>query len=172
MVVNILGSEIRKLRTEAGETLGQTAEALKVDRSHLNKIELGKYKPSEELLNRIIAHFSVKGNKVHQLRQMAGFEPAWQVVTGQGRKEEGNAMQEQSIKQPQPPAQVSMDPSRIQILYTDSIFVSSSEYGLVLNVAQRADGQHHHVVARVGMSFDHAKKLLAVMNDHLQKYER
>lgn len=73
---------------------------------------------------------------------------------------------------PHTPTQISVDPVKSPVLYTDAVIVSSSEYGLVLNIAQQLDGEHQQVVSRIGMSFEHAKKLLAVMNDHLQKYER
>lgn len=70
--------------------------------------------------------------------------------------------------------QVNFDPSKIQVVYTDSTFVSSSDYGLVLDVAQTVAGNHQQqfVVARIGMSFDHAKKLVEVISDHLEKHER
>jgi hypothetical protein len=73
-----------------------------------------------------------------------------------------------------PKGQINLDPSKVQVIYTDSTFVSSNDYGLVLDVAQTVAGnpQQHFVVTRIGMSFEHAKKLLEVMNDHLQKHER
>lgn len=70
------------------------------------------------------------------------------------------------------PQQVAVNPLQTPVMYTDSIFVSSSDYGLVLDVAQTLGGQQHNVVARIGMSFEHAKKLIETMNDNLQKYER
>jgi len=74
---------------------------------------------------------------------------------------------------PAPGSQVMMDPTRVPVLYTDSVNVGSTDYGLVLNVAQfMPDGKQQFVVARIGMSFEHAKKLVEVMNNHLQKYER
>lgn len=74
----------------------------------------------------------------------------------------------------QPSNQVNIDPSKNSVLYTDSIFVSSTDYGLVLDIAQTVGGnkQNSFVVARVGMSFDHAKKLLEAISDNLQKHER
>jgi hypothetical protein len=75
---------------------------------------------------------------------------------------------------PKPKGQINLDPAKVPVIYTDSTFVSSNDYGLVLDVAQTVAGnpQQHFVVARIGMSFEHAKKLLEVMNDHLQKHER
>ena len=45
------------------------------------------------------------------------------------------------------------------ILYTDSIFMTINQYGLVLDVCQRFGPTNQlRVVSRIGMSRDHAKK--------------
>lgn len=59
------------------------------------------------------------------------------------------------------------------ILYTDAMYVGSSEYGVMLDFAQRVGtSDQQQVVARVGMSFDHARKMIEVIQDHLEKHER
>lgn len=169
----MIGKEIRTIRKAANESLAETAEALGIDRSHLNKIELGAYKPSLQLLNTILAHFSVEGIKANQLRDLLARGPVEHVVVG-SPGERSTDMAQQAPVQQQPVGQVSLDPAKNPVVYTDSTFVSSTDYGLVLDVAQTVGGnpQQNFVVARVGMSFDHAKKLIEVMNDHLQKHER
>lgn len=62
---------------------------------------------------------------------------------------------------------VDIDPTKVQILYTDSVFVSSNEYGVVLDVAQHVGPQNQTVVARIGMSREHARVLLDVLGKHL-----
>jgi len=170
--VNIIGQELRDLRKGAGESLSVTAGSLGIDRSHLNKIELGVYKPSEELLNKIIAHFSVEGIRASQLRDFLERGVVEHVIVD-GPEGKGVSM-EKGVKSDKPAVQVNVDPAKVQVLYSDSIFVNSNDYGLVLDVAQNAPGtaQQQFIVARIGMSFDHAKKLLEVMSDHLQKNER
>jgi transcriptional regulator with XRE-family HTH domain len=171
--LTMLGKELRTIRKAANESLAQTAKALGIDRSHLNKIELGAYKPSLQLLNDILAHFSVEGIKANQLRDLLTRGPVEHVVVG-GSEERNTAMAQETPVQQQPVGQVSLDPSKNPVVYTDSTFVSSTDYGLVLDVAQTVGGnpQQNFVVARIGMSFDHDKKLIEVMNDHLQKHER
>lgn len=47
------------------------------------------------------------------------------------------------------------------ILYTDQIFMTTNSYGLTLDVGQRlASTNQVKIVARVGMSREHAKKLV------------
>jgi hypothetical protein len=72
---------------------------------------------------------------------------------------------------PAPAANISVDPSK-PTYYTDSIFINSSDFGLVIDFARRVGPEQHFVVTSVGMSFDHAKKLVEVLNDHLNKHER
>lgn len=171
--INVLGQEIRNYRKAAKQSLETTAGVLGIDRSHLNKIELGIYKPSEKLLNQIIAHFSVEGIKANRLRDLLTHGPVEHVVVeGIQRKEEMKETKSE-ITVEQPSVQVTIDPAKVQVLYTDSTFVNSSDYGLVLDVAQTAPGNSQQfIVARIGMSFEHAKKLVEVMNDHLLKNER
>lgn len=48
------------------------------------------------------------------------------------------------------------------ILYTDNIYMTTNDDGLVINVCQRvANTNQMHIVSRVGMSRTHAKKFLA-----------
>ena len=62
------------------------------------------------------------------------------------------------------------------ILYTDNIFMTTNKYGFILDVGQRiASTNQIRIVARIGMSREHAKqfigelsKLLAMTEGQLQ----
>ena len=165
------GAEIRQIRKDAGETIADTASAIGVDRSHLTKIELGQDRPSEQLFMSLIAHFSVTRVTAQRLWSLAGF--TGELVTAEHHGGKETLMDEDSMlpaKQGQA-ASVNIDPSK-PTLYTDSIFINSNDFGLVVDFARRVGPEQHFVVSSVGMSFEHAKKLLEVLNDHLQKHER
>lgn len=50
------------------------------------------------------------------------------------------------------------------ILYTDSVLVNRTPFGINLEIAQSLGShQKQQVVARIGMSLEHAKALLEVM---------
>lgn len=66
---------------------------------------------------------------------------------------------------------VNVDPSK-PTLFTDSIFINSSQYGIVIDFARQVSPGNHFVVSSVGMSSEHAKKLVEVLNDHIEKNER
>lgn len=68
---------------------------------------------------------------------------------------------------------VNLDPTKTPVLYTNSVFVSSDDYGVTLDFAQRmGPTADQTIVARVGMSAAHAKSLVKVLNENLEKYER
>jgi transcriptional regulator with XRE-family HTH domain len=166
----ILGQELRKLRKARKQSLIDASTAIGVERSYLNNIELGKIRPSRPLLDKILVHFSVEGNNAVELKELAGYNLV-NISLVNDRKEE-ESMAEKQLTVPQPGTQVNINPLQTPVLYTDSIFVNSTDNGLVLDVAQTVGGQQHNVVSRIGMSFDHAKKLLVALQDHIEKNER
>lgn len=74
-------------------------------------------------------------------------------------------------KTPLPPGQeVTINLDSTPILYTDNIMVTSNEDGVVLDFCQRVGSSPQvRVVARVGMSREHAKKLLMVLTGQLEQ---
>lgn len=62
---------------------------------------------------------------------------------------------------------VNLAADKVQILYTDSVLITSNNFGIVLNVAQSIDDKNQQIVARIGMSKDHAKALFEVLGKHL-----
>lgn len=68
---------------------------------------------------------------------------------------------------------LNIDAKQTPVLYTDAVYVSSSEYGVMLDFAQRVPGgDQQQVVSRLGMSVAHARKMIEVIQDHLEKHER
>ncbi len=72
-----------------------------------------------------------------------------------------------------PEAKVTVDTSKTPIYYTNSVYVASDDLGVVLDFAQRIGPTNdQNIVARVGMSAEHAKRLVKTLNENLEKYER
>lgn len=66
--------------------------------------------------------------------------------------------------------QVTINLDATPILYTDNVMVSSNEDGVVFDFCQRVGSSPQvRVVARVGMSREHAKKLLIVLKNQVDK---
>lgn len=59
------------------------------------------------------------------------------------------------------------------ILYTDSVLVNRTPFGINLEIAQSLGShQKQQVVARIGMSLEHAKALLEVMTKVIDTDEK
>ena len=68
----------------------------------------------------------------------------------------------QPVQQSQPQnVSVSVNLDNTPILYTDSIFITTNQDGVVLDIMQKlATSNQTRIVARIGMSRTHAKKFL------------
>lgn len=69
-----------------------------------------------------------------------------------------------------PEQQVSVNLDQTPILYTDNVMLTSNEDGIVFDFCQRLGSSPQvRVVARIGMSREHAKKLLMVLTNQLEQ---
>ena len=60
-------------------------------------------------------------------------------------------------------------PDNISALYSDLVVITSNEFGFILDFAQSIGNQNQKkVVARIGMSKDHAIALLNALNERLK----
>jgi hypothetical protein len=83
-------------------------------------------------------------------------------------------------KAPKNQLQFTINPDTAPVLYTDNIFMNANEDGVILNVGQKIISTDQvKIVARIGMSRQHAKKfviemgkLLAMTEGHLQSGEK
>lgn len=170
-----LGKELRDLRKQRGESLVHVAEAVRVDRSHLNKVELGEYMPSDEMLRNLVSYFSLPESTANRLLDLGGIKSRV-VIVRRDTEREGTNMDKEDKKEvtsPKPGINLTIDPLKKPVYYTDSAFVHATNNGLTLDFAQTMGGSTSQcVVTRVGMSYDHAKELVKAINEQLEKNER
>lgn len=63
---------------------------------------------------------------------------------------------------------INLDPNHTPILYTDMVFISTSEDGVTFDVCQKAGNPNQlQVVSRIGMSREHAIKLAKKLSEVL-----
>lgn len=75
------------------------------------------------------------------------------------------------VTETQPGMQVNLP--NIAVLYTDSVLVGINQFGIILDFAQSMGPTNQQtVVARVGMSKEHAKVLLKVLQERLEADEK
>jgi hypothetical protein len=64
--------------------------------------------------------------------------------------------------QKQQDQKVNLNPDTTPVLYTDNIYMTSHEFGIVVDFGQKIGPTNEtKIVSRVGMSREHAKKFLA-----------
>ena len=153
----ILGKKLKALRASAGETLAEASGAVEVDVRQLASYELGHSRPSEEVLLLLVSHFGVHEDEAVRLWELAGYGmdkiPSKHMSSREG---EGEAIQTDE-----------------RILFTDVVDVVVNNYGVVMNFMQGAGpGVKPNSVARIGMSREHAKSILHILQVTLAQTER
>lgn len=157
------------------ETLYEAAKGIGVDNTYLSKLENGIGRPSMEVLTSIVSHFALVDEKaLKELWSLAGYKtPVFaypnspQSITAE--KEVNFIMNNQMTgHEPiKPNIQVKV-PENLPVLYTDSVWVTPGNYGLVFDFAQGMGPTNTQaVVARIGMSMDHAEALYKVLGKKL-----
>jgi HTH-type transcriptional regulator, competence development regulator len=65
------GKAVRKIRIDRSETLGDMADALRISAAFLSSVETGKRNIPDDLIEKIVRHFDLKGEDAQQLRGLA-----------------------------------------------------------------------------------------------------
>lgn len=151
-----LGRHLKLLRTRVNESLAEASGAVEIDVRELAGFELGKARPSEEVLLLLISHFGAKDDEAVRLWEMAGY----------GLEKIPVSHMTNTEPQPVPTA----DESRV--LYTDTVDIMVNNYGVVMNFMQGESGKSMKSVARIGMSREHAKSVLKILEITLNQTER
>src|SRR3954466_11561570 len=68
-----LGRQLKELRTRANESLAEASGAVEIDVRQLAGFELGKSRPTEDVLLLLISHFGAKDDEAVKLSEMAGY---------------------------------------------------------------------------------------------------
>lgn len=174
-----MGDKIRQARQTRGLSLADLGAQVGVDRTLISKIENGHYQPTEAMLQKIIDTFcddkQLGAEWAAELWALSG-RPSGPVIAQYNQYKEifMNDQANNSANANQAGGQsVQIDPLRTPILYSDAVGVTSSEFGMVFDFGQRVGPTNNaNIVARIGVSYEHARKLLEVINDELAKNEK
>lgn len=153
-----LGVKLRNLREKHNESLAEVSGAVEIDLELLDLYERGVERPSEDILLLLISHFSTKEHEADYLWQLAGYEKI-------------NTDSDQPSEQqytPQPTVMVL--PMDARIVYTDTVHVMANNHGVVMNFLQNSGPNGQTIaVSRVGMSRDHARSVLELLQQTLEQ---
>ena len=140
-----LGKQLKELRTQANESLAEASGAVEIDVRVLASYELGQSRPSEDVLLLLLSHFGVKDNEAVRLWEIADYAmakvPAVHIMSDTANQ-----------------AAVT------QALFTDIVDVMVNNYGVVMNFMQNTGPTSQpETVAKVGMSREHARSVLQIL---------
>ncbi len=146
-----LGSQLKKLRELKRESMAEVSGAVEIDSDTLGAFESGSERPTEDILLLLISHFAAKEDIASKLWELAGYfsDQSDQVNDSQT---------------------VAFMPSDNRVIYTDMLHVMVNDYGLVMNFMQGTGANNQNIiVARVGMSKEHAKSVIEVLQKTLEQ---
>lgn len=152
------GILLKNIRQKAKESVADVCGAVEADLSTLKDIEAGKTQPEEDLVLLLISHFALKDEEALKMWELAGYEQEKTGLTSIVLDAKGNVNQK---------AYVASGDARI--LYTDMVHVSANKFGIVVNFLQVLGvNDQPMAVSRIGMSQDHAKSLIDVLQKTLE----
>lgn len=150
-----LGKQLKALRTRVNESLAEASGAVEIDVRELASYELGKSRPTEDVLLLLISHFGAKDDEAVKLWETAGYGadkiPASR-MTNKGAHTEGKS-------------------EEARVVYTDVVDIMVNNYGVVMNFMQAGPGNSANSVSKVGMSREHAKSVLKILQMTLTQTE-
>lgn len=153
-----IGERLRKWRQQVHESIAEVSGAVEIDSEQLKKIETGAVLPSEDILLLLISHLDVSEKDAKVILEQAGY--ARPVVDAHGM----SFMDEQIIKQT-----LMVIPFDNRILFSDSVNISATPNGVVLDFLQTNGNPQPANVSRVGMSLDHAHAMQKLLTEILAK---
>ena len=156
-----LGARIKFLREQWQQSLRDLSATLELDEGFLHAVEDGKALPPVEVLDLLISHFLLTEDQAQDLRELANDQQdmaAGDLIGG---------IEDMLAKQV-----VMYLPVDNKVVYTDSMNVTVNDNGVVLHFMQQLPGSAQPTaVSRVGMSHEHAERIIAVLTQTLQQHK-
>ncbi|HMS50339.1 MAG TPA: helix-turn-helix domain-containing protein [Candidatus Saccharibacteria bacterium] len=153
-----LGKELKQAREARKQTLAEVSGAVEIDIDMLQDIEQGSRRPSEDILLLLINFFDLEDTESTKLWELAGYTD--------GKQKDSSSVHAMGFDLGQPVAMVM--PMDLRVIYTDSVQITTNDYGVVLNFMQSAGPNGQPLaVSRVGMSKEHANKIVQVLSQAL-----
>ncbi len=151
-----LGIKLKDLRAQANESLAEASGAVEIDVRQLASFELGQTRPTEDVLLLLLSHFGVKDDEAVTLWEVAGYSMA----------------KIPAVHMMSDPSNSHSASSDGHVLFTDIVDVIVNNYGVVMNFMQNTGpASQPSTVAKVGMSREHAKSVLQILQATLSQTE-
>lgn len=156
-----LGERLKFLREQWQQTVHEVSGTLEIDEVTLRSIEAGKTLPPTEVLDMLINHFLLTEDQADDLRDLADPSSDGSAEVPMGE------LSEMLSKQV-----VMYLPVDNRVVYTDSMQANVNDHGVMLQFMQQIPGNAQPaVVSRIGMSREHAEKVLEVLKSTLRQHD-
>jgi transcriptional regulator with XRE-family HTH domain len=154
-----LGERLKFLREQWQQSLKDVCSTLEIDEKMLRAYESGKIAPSAEVLDMLISHFLLTEDQAQDLRDLAEDQ----------RDEAGFSANLEEIMSKQ---LVMFMPVDSRIVYTDSMQATVNDTGVILQFMQQSGSGQPIPISRVGMSRQHAERVIEVLQNTLQHHDQ
>jgi transcriptional regulator with XRE-family HTH domain len=154
-----LGTHLKYLREQQKQSLAEVSGAVEIETATLERIEHGDERPSEDILMLLISYFNMQDQEAVQLWELAGYDnPA----------SDPFSLADDILQSNKPIMMVlGLD---VRTMYTDGVAVDANDSGLTVQFSQSSNGKQANMpVARLGMSYDQAQKVVEELQKALLK---
>jgi uncharacterized protein YciU (UPF0263 family) len=158
------GAKIKHFRQQWKQSVSDVSGTLEIDEVFLKEIESGKTLPTENQMDMIINHFLLTKEQADELRNLAHMhsdQSAEQLIGG---------VEDMLMKQ-----LVMYMPIEQKVVYTDGMNVTVNRHGVVLQFTQNSGTNTKvkpNIVCQVGMSREHAEKVVDVLKKTLTDHDK
>jgi len=157
------GKVLKSLRSAQKKSTAEVSSAVEIDEQRLHAYENGEQRPSEDILLLLIRHFGLHGEQADSLWRLAGYS---------GQPDEDRYYMNAQDPSHLETVAIGLTIQDPRIIYTDMVQVMANNYGVILNFMQGAgQGSQPLAVARVGMSKEHARSIIALLQQTLDQAE-
>lgn len=151
-----LGARLKFLREQWQQSVSDVCNTLEIDEKTLKAFESGKVAPSAEVLDMLISHFLLTEDQAQELRDLAGDDSA-----------AANIVEDMLNKQ-----LVMFLPIDTRVVYTDSMQATVTDSGVIMQFMQQSGGGQSIPISKVGMSREHAERVVKVLQDTLRQHDQ
>jgi transcriptional regulator with XRE-family HTH domain len=145
-----LGSHLKYVREQSRQSLLEVSGAVEIDEDRLRRIEAGIERPTEDILLLLISYFGVADREAVQLWELADYD-----------SDMPDQIKPESIDQQLNAKNVVMLVGfDTRTMYSDGLDVLWNDAGMTLNFTQATAPSQRMPVARIGMSYDQAERVL------------
>ncbi|MBI4032664.1 helix-turn-helix domain-containing protein [Candidatus Berkelbacteria bacterium] len=169
-----LGHLLKEERRRRNLTLEKVGRLLGYSASYLSRVERQQEEPSETFLLKLGAYYGLENSLLLSISGYPTYRTTGTATSPnikQDVREEVSSMSQEITVPSQRVTEIQVEvPSDSKILYCDAALTHASEFGIVFDFAQRqGPTPKQQVVARVGMSYEHAAALHAQLTAQLAR---